>query len=165
MNFANYNSVQVQNIVYPKNKEYTLEFWAYIQTYTGGQFNNLDVIWDKAARIQLINVANVIKSRCYAYVDITNLLSYSNYYEDTITEKVWSYLRCAVSQRLSQYYTNSMPPLSYSTMPIVNANFTTLTIVDNEVNLNYGVSFIRELKLLSNYDFSFFNLGRLYLIN
>ncbi len=163
INFANYNSITINNISYPQNKEYTLEFWVYIHSYTGGQFNSLDVIWDKTARMQIAMISNALKSRCYPYVDITNLLSYPTYYEDSLTEKTWFYVRCAVTQRQQKYYTNSLSAKNYTTMPLFNGNYTTLTIADNQINQNYGIALVRELKLLSNYDFSFFNLGRLYL--
>ena len=57
--------------------ESSLEFWFYIYSYntTNVNFKEINIIWDKHNRIQLINERNSLSARCYALVILLNLLT------------------------------------------------------------------------------------------
>lgn len=164
INFSFYNSVTIPNISVPANNEISLEFWAYIYTYVPGTFTSLDVMWDKQARIQIIYTGGSLKANCFPFVDITNLSSYTTSMQDSMVVKTWYYLRCAVNTFTKKYFINSFAQQPYTPFPTFTAsNTTSLQITDNMslANWNYGFSFIRELKLLSNYPFQFWDPSRM----
>ena len=128
------------------------------------KFTSLEVSWGQHARFILITFATQLLSRCYPYVDIDGV-NYSAYYEDPIYMGKWVYLRCAVDLNTQQHYTNkNAEKLINPALPsFVKNNVTTLRIVDytDASNLNYGFSFIREIKLWSSYNFTFYDTSRL----
>ena len=165
LNLSFYSPITISPIQVAKNSEYTVEFWAYIYSYTGGQFLSLDIIWDKHVRLSLVNIAGQISTRCFPFVDQTNAIVYTDYTQDFIFEKNWFYIKCAVNRNKGVYMTQSNVEKNIvTTLPLWPSPFTTtsLYIGDNvsAVNFNYGFSFIRELKLLSSYNFFQYNLAR-----
>ena len=125
----------------------------------------MDIIWDKHINVKIIKTGNLI-SRCYPYVDLSNLIVYDNYAEDSIMEKNWYYIKCAVNRNKSIYMSQSNINLNIVIpLPTWPSPFTTTTLIIadkvSNTNLNYGFSFIREMKLMSSYNFYQFNLRNL----
>jgi len=142
-----------------------MEFWFYVYSYVPNTFTSLDVSWHQHLRVRIISVAAVLKSRCYPYVDLTNLPLYSGYAEENKTEKVWFYVTCAADRYQKKFYLNNNAEVAFPT-PIptfTRGTSSTLQIVDNVLpaSVNYGFSFVRELKLWSSYNFSFYDASRL----
>ena len=143
----------------------TMEFWFHVYSYVAGAFTSFDVMWHHHLRIQIISVAGILKSRCYPYVDKDNLGLYTNYSEENKTEKIWFYVRCSADRYKKMYYLNNNTevPLPTPIPAFTKLTSTFLTIVDNVLaaSNNYGFSFVRELKLYSSYNYSFYDASRL----
>jgi hypothetical protein len=166
INFAFYNSITIPNISTTVNDEMTIEFWLYIYSFVPGKFSSIDISWDKHNRVQIISSAsNTINVNCYPFVDMSSFNSYTFKYTSGINEKGWYYIRCSVNTYTRKFYVNNAQEMAYSPdpPPFVMPSSTSLTIVDNSTSLNYGFSFIRELKLYSAYLYRLWDPSRIIL--
>ena len=156
------NSVTITGISISQNNEKALEFWIYIYSYVDGTYTGLEISWDLHAKVEIVFSSSVYKTRCYPFVDMSS--SYAGYYEDTISQKSWYRIRCAVNTFTKKYYTNQLPEIGIApAIPSFSAPTTTKLFIADKVstNLNYGFQFVRELKLWSSYNFAFFDTSRL----
>ena len=167
INWSYYEPVTVDNISNTTNDEIAIEFWVHIHSYTGLKFDYLDVIWNKHARVRVINDGGIFKAQCFPYSDSSNLTIYPHSYDINFTEYSWFYVRCASDNYYKKFYINTMIELDYpAPLPSFDrGKTTTLTISENipTTSLNYGFSFIRELKLSSSYHFKFWDPSYNYL--
>ena len=97
-------------------------------------------------------------------MDKSNSVVYNYYAEDSIFEKNWYYIKCAVNRIKGLFMTQSNTEFKINTpLPIWPSPFTStsLYIADNvsNINLNYGFSFVREMKLISSYNFYQYHLA------
>jgi len=129
--------------------EYAIDFWVYIYTYLGGTtFTGADIIWDKNIRIQLGYTGSTLQSYCYPYVDASNLPAYSFKATYTIQEGKWVYIQCIVNFNLNEIYFNTKTSVAITeARPTPVSSSTMLKIKDNSLNENYGVFFLREIKM------------------
>ena len=163
MNFSIYEKIDIANVGVSTNSEYTLEFWSYVYSFIPGNFSNLEVSWNQHAKIVLINVSGQLISRCYPFNELDALIPYTFYYEDPIQEGKWFFIRCAVNLFTNKHYINkNTEKVIGSSFPsYVKVNPTKLRIYDAVTTLNYGLSLIRDIRLWSSYNFSFWDSSRL----
>ena len=161
-----FNNLNVSN-----NDEIAMHFWLYVYEYKNKNFDNIDINWGEHVRIIIANnnltgTNKKLTITCYPdpkYEDI------SYYPADSITKTVnfntWNYIRCAVDRFHLKFKLNGGDESSFSLTHNILSSTSSLYIVDNTNNFNYGFSFIRELKLYSSYTFSFWDDSNQYVNN
>ena len=168
INFAFYERMDFNNLNVSNNDEIAMHFWLYVYEYKNKNFDNIDINWGEHVRIIIANnnltgTNKKLMITCYPdpkYEDI------SYYPADSITKTVnfntWNYIRCAVDRFHLKFKLNGGDESSFSLTHNILSSTSSLYIVDNTNNFNYGFSFIRELKLYSSYTFSFWDDSNQY---
>ena len=175
--FIDYSLFDSVNITVPSSStnESTLEFWFYIYSYntTNINFKEINIIWDKHNRVQIINEKNSLSAKCYALYDSNDKNKFSDLVKTiSVTAFGWTIIRCGTSINrptftfflngnegtFSSNLENSIP---YDRI----FSESNLIIKNNELSpASYGFFFIRELKLWQQYnkqyiDTSYINLA------
>lgn len=161
INWSFYDPIEINNLSVTDNDEMSIDFWVYIYTYTGFNFDYLDISWDKHVRVRIFNDGGTYKAMCFPYVDNSDFSVYPYSYDANFTEKSWFYVRCASDNYKKKYYINNLIEKSYPVaLPLFTRDSTSSLIIKENVptaDWNYGFSFIRELKLMKNYPFQFWD--------
>ena len=145
--------------------ESTLEFWFYIYSYntTTINFKEINIIWDKHNRVQIINEKNSLSARCYAIHDSNDTTRFTDLVQSiSVVAFGWTSIRCGTSLNLPTFkqffntYERTINP-DKKIIPYDRWNSsTTLTISNNKLSpISYGFFFIRELKLWQQYNLNF----------
>ena len=135
-----------------------MEGWLNIKSYIGNQFTNFTITWDFHMRIKLEWTGTKYTASCFPVVDnatpgndpIANKIDYS-------FTNGWLLVICGVdtTNKVSYISTGlSTPDVSYISVNVINTLATTLTFMDNSPT-NYGVTYLREVRLWSCYNCSF----------
>ena len=145
------------------NNEKAIYFWVIIYEYVNGNFNSLYIIWDKHFKIIIEKNSNGnkknLKIRCYHDIDIEDSSVSSDYIETEISLGEWNYIRCQADSKFGQFQLNNHKK-TYFPATYKYYYSSSLKIKDTS-SVNYGFSFIRELKLYSSYNFDFWDDSRI----
>ena len=158
INFAFYNEFKVNELSISNNKEKAIYFWVIIFEYVKGNFNSLYIIWDKHFKIIVEKNNDVLQLKCYHDIDINDNSITSNYIITEISFGKWNYIRCQADGNNKVFQLNNdkkdYTPVKYSYY------YDSSLIIKDNSNVNYGFSFIRELKLYSSFNFDFWDDSR-----
>jgi hypothetical protein len=136
-------------------KDYTIEFWLYLNNYVTGSFTDgFEIKWNKHMMIKLKYVNSNYVSICYPLYDSSDS-SKENSNSDTmqISHRAWVYVRCSVSNTLKKYLhfkeDNVVSQLTLNgTAPTVGTD-TTLIFSNNSIN--NGLIYFKQLRLWKCY--------------
>ena len=158
--------------------ESTIEFWFYIYSYntTNINFKEINIIWDKHNRVQIINERNSLSAKCFALWDTSDETIYTEQVQTiSVTAFGWTSIRCGSDINLPTYkhfFNTYEKTVSFGTLPIpYNRNESPTKLIIRDINTSppsYGFFFIRELKLWQQYnvnyiDTSYINLDLVYI--
>ena len=157
--FIDYSLLDPVDIIVPSSNtnESSLEFWFYIYSYntTNINFKEINIIWDKHNRVQIINDKNSLSAKCYALCDVSDPNKFTDLVQSiSVTAFGWTSIRCGTSINLPTFkhffntYEKTINP-AIEILPYDRCNHTSnLIIKNNELTpKSYGFFFIRELKL------------------
>jgi hypothetical protein len=145
--------------------ESTIEFWFFIYSYntTNVNFKEINLVWDKHNRVQIINQKNSLSARCYALWDTNDTTKYTDLVQTiSVTAFGWTSIRCGsnINEPTYKHFFNTYEkPISidWRLLPYDRNNQSTnLLIYNNPLSSpSYGFLFIRELKLWQQYNVNY----------
>jgi len=151
--------------------QYTLQLWIFAYNYTGStNFQGLEVFWNLHTGVKIQYTGSFWEYRCWPIYDISNPSKYTESSALTFNINSWNFISCAVnlSGATGFYYVSSDGKLNPSgtivpavpTWPTLGTT-TSLTINDLST-LDYGVLFLRQLRLWNNCYPNVIFLSRVY---
>ena len=158
LDLARFEPGTIKNIASPTN-EFKMEFWFLSQSYVDNHFNSIIVEWTDHIKIEVFynNISEKYGARCIPMKDEENMMEFE-YIEETYEQNQWRYIVCGVNVNESKaYMTNLMvenrKEVTFHKSLDLTEEDTTLKISENSIT-NYGVTFIKELRLWKCYDCS-----------
>lgn len=166
--FAKLERMKIPNIKMAAQKEYTIELWFYLYTYTNSTaaFDSHEIIWDYHNRLRIFNSNSTVLSACtpiYNEDKDTELAATEK--AETITNALfnWVYLTCSVNVNTKSFYNHRLNDYTIETpinlYPDFSTRDTTSLIIQPSRNAraNFGLLFIKDIKLWSLYNIKRFN--------
>ena len=156
--------------------ESTIEFWFFIYSYntTNVNFKEINLVWDKHNRVQIINEKNSLSARCYALWDSSDSTKYTELVQTiSVTAFSWTSIRCGstINQPTYKHFFNTYEKtisVKDELLPYERSESPSKLLIYNHPlsPASYGFLFIRELKLWQQYnvnyiDTSYINLDAL----
>ena len=176
--YIDYSLLNDINITVPSSttNESTIEFWVFIYSYntTNVNFKEINFIWNRHNRIQIINEKNSLSAKCYALWDVDDPGRHGDLVQTlSVTAFGWISLRCGsdINRPTFRYFFNTyektfnIDSLKPEFLPYDRCDSPTNLYFINGANpKSYGFLFIRELKLWQQYnvvyiDTSYINLN------
>ena len=175
INFEFYRNVTINGTLTSTNYEMSLEFWIYINQYkliAADMGYTIVVEWYNQSKI----VIEGLEARCYPYVEAVHTQDVFDR-PSRMYDKTWMYMRCAAMARQKDNYNtegsytfwakrwNEPQLLPDSTFELPEGEqqiqrLTTFsirhTLLDESLS-NYGFVFIRSIRLLSKFHYSFWD--------
>ncbi len=166
--FAKLEKMSIPNIKMATEKEYSMEFWFYLYTYTNSlnSFNGHEIIWDYHNRVRIFNLNNSLFTGCTPIIDYKRADDYST------TEKsesvanplfTWIYVTCSVNVNQRVFYGNRLSNYDIETSASLYPDFSTRNTTDliiqpaKDSRANYGFLFLKDIKLWSLYNIKRFD--------
>ena len=156
LDLARFEPNEVTNIKSP-TKEFKMEFWFLSQSYLSNHFDSIVVEWTNHIKIEVYfnNETFLYGARCTPVNDENKIMEFE-YMEDSNSSNKWRYIVCGVNLNDKKAY---MTDLMVENRKEVNLNptitlteeLTTLKISENSPT-NYGVTFLKELRLWDCYN-------------
>ena len=160
-----------------KNKEMTMEFWALSHSYKSNNFNEINLIWDKHLRMKIMSVdSSTLNAKGYALADANDQSIYDSYTNTMMTtsnanKSEWHFYR--ISSMFNEYGLNYYVNRDLEATSVqVTTNFLSTYVntfkVTNDYNVNlkiymqnndpnYGIAYIRELRIYDSFLYSFYD--------
>lgn len=183
-NFGYYENFSTKIKVADVN-EMTLEGWIYVKSYVKNYFKEANIIWDGHMRIKIYNSNNsndgndYLRGECYPTVELNNLtIKDTEYIREDYTESNWFYVKCSQKRSVigeEKYYFNNVSTTkslvahystynykSYIEKILVKMNFNKYVdfmVMNKNMDADFGVFFIRELKIFNSYNFDFMDFS------
>ena len=180
INFAYYYNVELNGILPSQNYEMSLEFWIYINRYTNDYETNrisytIEVDWYNNSKI----VIEDFKVKCFPYLQSVHeqFKDSSKFKHFKFEDKKWYYIRCGAFARPANEYTSlgrysfwlkqrgapmsieekdfGLPPIGE--LPLRLTSFSIKHNLPNGAIHNHAFVFIRSIRLLSKFDYSFWD--------
>ena len=158
LDLARFSPGLIGNITSP-TKEFKIEFWYLTQSYINNNFKSLSIEWTDHIKIEVFYNNETLKygARCIAMNDIQNLMEFE-YIENSNAHNRWRYIVCGVDNiNKIAYLTNLMSEnrveVTFRSDYSLSEDYTTLYISENSPT-NYGLTYIKELRLWNCYDCS-----------
>ena len=161
LDVARFKENSVPNILSPTN-EFKMEFWFLSQSYVGNNFEELTINWNNHVKIiaSYDRTLDQYSIKCYGLNSEDNEVSFS-YNTNLESNNKWRYVVCGVNIEKNEIYTTDLEKenqgpnyrKSLVTINIPTTDLTTLTINENSPT-NFGVTYIKELRLWKCYDCS-----------
>ena len=170
LDIARFNPGTINNIISPTD-EFKMEFWFLTQSYVNNNFQKLTITWTGHIKIIVTynSLTNKYKATCIG-LDSNDNQVYFTYSEINTVDNKWRYVVCGVDIPNNEIYVTNLQKenqlsdykKNLVTVTIPSSSLTTLTIEENS-NTNFGVTYIKELRLWKCYEcssdkaFVFFN--------
>lgn len=171
VDYFDFNRVEsaIATNVFLSKTEFSLETWVYYQPYTGTNMSAFYIFWDKQLSIKIYYASGTYKADCmpFDYLANTRTGTWDKTTVDITFPKdktiTWVHVRCSIKVSTSKHRFFAIGAISPSEIPMTqtitsdNITTTTLTITpkgstpETFNNINYGVVFIRQLKLWKCY--------------
>ena len=175
INFEFYKNITINGILTTTNYEMSLEFWIYINQYKLQAVNmgyTIVVEWYNQSKI----VIDGLYARCYPYVEAVH--NQSTFEQPLrVYDKTWMYMRCAAKARQKDAYNLNGEYAFWSkrwnepqlrgdlTFELPDGeqqvqSLTTFSIkhtLSDESLSDYGFVFIRSIRLLSKFNYSYWD--------
>ena len=158
LDLARFEPGEVQNIKSPV-EEFKMEFWFLSQSYVNNHFNSIIVEWTDHIKIEVFynSITSKFGAKCIPMNDEDNIMEFE-YIEESNEQNQWRYIVCGVNAKNNKaYMTNLMVEnreevIFHSSIDLTEEK-TTLKISENSIT-NYGVTYLKELRLWECYDCS-----------
>ena len=158
LDLARFEPGEINNIISP-TKEFKMEFWYLSQSYVNNHFESIILEWTNHIKIEVFFNPESSKygARCIPMNDDEHTMEFE-YIEASNDQNRWRYIVCGVNLETKKaYMTNLMienreEVLINPSIELTN-HLTTLKIAENSPT-NYGVTYLKELRLWECYDCS-----------
>ena len=155
LDLARFESATIPNITSPI-EQFKMEFWFLSQSYVGNNFNSISINWENHIKIEVYynSDTGLYGARCNP-MNSDNLMQFE-YTEASNAQNRWRYIVCGVNAIDNKAYMtnlqieNRREIIFIPTITLTN-DLTTLSISENS-NTNYGVTYLKELRLWDCYD-------------
>ena len=158
LDLARFESAIVPNITSPI-KEFKMEFWFLSQSYVGNNFNSITINWENHIKIEVFytvhsNGTGFYGARCIP-MNSDDEMEFE-YIEASNAQNRWRYIVCGVNTTNSKAYMTNLQienreEITFTSSVILTNDLTTLSISENS-RTNYGVTYLKELRLWDCYD-------------
>jgi len=156
LDLARFEQATVPHITSPTEK-FKMEFWFLTQSYVGNHFRSITMEWKDHIKIEVYYNSDTNKygAICIPNNDISSKMEFE-YFEANYDQNRWRYIVCGVDMTTNKaYMTNLMAEnrkeTDFTPSGALTNDFTTLTISENS-DTNYGVTYLKELRLWDCYD-------------
>ena len=162
--FSKFEVLNIENIKVAKEREYSIEFWYYLYTYTNSTsaaFDGEEIIWDDHNKIRIYNFNNSIYSGCTPVFSNGKAEQYLTSEKSEIVINGfynWVYITCSVNLNTNTFYNyrgnTYNVEISRELIPDVSNKKTTRLIIQPSkyARANYGYLFLKDIKLWSMYN-------------
>ena len=164
IDYALFDNVNIK-VPPSKTNESSLEFWFYIYSYntTNINFKEINIIWDKFNRVQIVNQKNSLSAKCYALYNSEEPDKFSDLVQSiSVTAFGWTSIRCGtnLNEPTFTHFFNTYEQTISIDIKRISYNrsdtSTNLIIRNDELSpASYGFFFIREIKLWQQYNKQF----------
>ena len=158
LDLARFEPGEVRNISSPIN-EFKMEFWYLSQSYVNNNFQSIVIEWTNHIKIEVYYNTETSKygARCIPMNDESNIMEFE-YIEASNDQNRWRYIVCGINTEDNKaYMTNLMienrKEVTFNPSITLTEDLTTLKIAENS-QTNYGVTYLKELRLWNCYDCS-----------
>ena len=158
LDLARFEPGEIKNITSPTN-EFKIEFWFLSQSYVNNHFNSIIMEWTDHIKIEVFynKESGKYGAKCIPMNDEENMMEFE-YIEASDDQNRWRYIVCGVNVEKKQaYMTNLMvenrAEVTFNPSIELTNELTTLKIQENS-ETNYGVTYLKELRLWECYDCS-----------
>lgn len=169
-----YTKIEIPNVKVATSKRYTMQFWFNLISYGYNPnkytdyvipFGSEEFIWDLHLKIKIENIKNQIQVSCYPLYDEDSWETFESFKKFEILSNPignWIKVSCSVDQNKKLFRMNNNNKEYY--LNVENISYPDLLSVrDTELiikpgkevdlaNNNYGLLFVKELKLWTYYD-------------
>lgn len=156
INFARSDVIVLTNVTTAKDTErYTMQFWIWAQNYVNTNWDGITFEWNYHNKIRIVkNASNSYEYKCNPFYQLGNT-TYENSLTGTLSFNMntWMYISCAVDAKsANEYYMNTessnfSAPFSVAKPPLTTISTTTLRITENSTTKEWGVLFLRQIRL------------------
>ena len=162
--YIDYSLLNDINITVPSSStnESTIEFWFFIYSYntTTVNFKEINLIWNRHNKVQIINEKNSLSAKCYALWDQSETPKFNDLVQTlSVTAFGWTSIRCGsdINEPTYKQFFNTLErtfSIKKEYLPYDRWDQpTNLIIYNSELSPpSYGFLFIRELKLWQQYN-------------
>jgi hypothetical protein len=158
LDLARFEPGEINNITSP-TKEFKMEFWFLSQSYVDNHFNSITLDWLDHIKIEVFynKTSGKYGARCIPMNDTENIMEFE-YIEASDDQNRWRYIVCGVNtENKKAYMTNLMVEnrveVTFNPTFNLTKKLTTLKLHENS-DTNYGVTYLKELRLWECYDCS-----------
>ena len=156
LDLARFEPAVIPHITSP-TEQFKMEFWFLSQSYVGNHFNSITIEWKDHIKIEVFfnSGTNKYGARCIPNNDVAHTMEFE-YEEVNYDQNRWRYIVCGVDATTNKaYMTNLMvenrEETSFDPSAPLTEDFTTMTVSENS-QTNYGVTYLKELRLWDCYD-------------
>ena len=156
LDLARFEPGEVKNIKSP-TKEFKMEFWFLSQSYVNNHFSSITLEWTNHLMIEVFFNNETLKygARCTPLNDDDHIIEFE-YIETKNEQNRWRYIVCGVNiDEKKAFMTNLMvenrEEVTLNPKIVLTEELTTLKISENS-KTNYGVTFLKELRLWNCYN-------------
>ena len=161
LDIARFKENTVPNILSPVD-EFKMEFWFLSQSYVGNNFGELTIHWTGHVKIKVSYDPAIDKysALCVGLDSNDNEVSFT-YQSSLLKDNKWRYVVCGVHIQKNEIYITNLQKenqgpncrKSLTTINIPTNDLTTLSVSENS-RINFGVTYIKELRLWKCYECS-----------
>ena len=156
LDLARFEPAIVPNIDSP-TEEFKMEFWFLSQSYMHNYFNSITIEWTNHMKIEVFFNPTTHKygARCIPMNEEGSKMEFE-YIEASDDQNRWRYIVCGVNAVTNKAYLTNLQvenrvETSFTPSITLDSAKTTLEIKENS-ETNYGVTYLKELRLWNCYD-------------
>ena len=178
LDFSNIEPYTFYNTPITKTKEYTIEFWVFVYSYSAQEnFKELYIEWNYHNRFTLFYEDRSLKVKCqpiWRSHDFSTLI-YSDERVNTIQYHAWEYVRCGTDLKNRKYFSNTNIEYDLKAKKDTFFDFDTIDSDSTPSSLkffkiyrsenflnNFGFVFIKEIKLWQQYNIDYLDTKNIY---
>ena len=157
LDLARFEPAIIPKITSP-TEEFKMEFWFLSQSYVGNNFKSITIEWKNHIKIEVFynSGTNRYGARCIP-MNSEDTMEFE-YIEASNDQNRWRYIVCGVNALTNKAYMTNLQnenrrEISFTTSVELTDSYTTLNVSENS-DTNYGVTYLKELRLWKCYDCS-----------
>ena len=158
LDLARFEPAIIPNIESPTD-EFKIEFWFLSQSYVDNHFRSMSVEWKDHIKIEVFfnPTTNKFGAKCIPMNDEANKMEFE-YVEASNDQNRWRYIVCGVNAiNKKAYMTNlqieNRKETTFNSDIILNNELTNVIVSENS-DTNFGVTYLKELRLWKCFDCS-----------
>ncbi len=158
LDLARFKPDTVHGVASP-TKEFKMEFWFMQQSYVGINFGSITINWKDHIKIEVgyDHTNNRFYAKCIPVGDEAHTVTFT-YNEIVVDYSKWRYVVCGANLETNEVYISNLMEGgrgegSFTPTTTLSEGETDLYIAENSPD-NFGVSYIKELRLWKCYDCS-----------